>query len=106
METLLRDLRFASRNLLKNRGFTVAALLCLALGMGASSAIFSVVDAVLLKPLPFADPDRVMILWNDLRLQDIPKAPFSGREFLDLQSQAAHAAPHVGSPDCEPHTYA
>jgi putative ABC transport system permease protein len=87
METLLRDLRFASRNLLKNRGFTVAALLCLALGMGASSAIFSVVDAVLLKPLPFADPDRVMILWNDLRLQDIPKAPFSGREFLDLQSQ-------------------
>lgn len=87
METLLRDLRFASRNLLKNRGFTVAALLCLALGMGASSAIFSVVDTVLLKPLPFADPDRVMIVWNDLRLQDLPKAPFSGREFLDLQSQ-------------------
>lgn len=87
METLLRDLRFAARNLLKNRGFTAAALLCLALGMGASSAIFSVVDSVLLKPLPFADPDRVMILWNDLRLQDLPKAPFSGREFLDLQSQ-------------------
>ncbi len=88
METLLRDLRFASRNLLKNRGFTVAALLCLALGMGASSAIFSVVDAVLLKPLPFADPDRVMIVWNHFRLQDTPKAPFSGREFLDLQSQS------------------
>lgn len=88
METLLRDLRFASRNLLKNRGFTVAALLCLTLGMGASSAIFSVVNAVLLKPLPFAGPDRVMILWNQFRLQDTPKAPFSGREFLDLQSQS------------------
>jgi putative ABC transport system permease protein len=87
MEALLRDLRLAFRNLLKNRGFTVAALLCLGLGMGASCAIFSVVNTVLLKPLPFGDPDRVMILWNQFLLQDNPKASFSGREFLDLQSQ-------------------
>jgi predicted permease len=88
MEALLRDFRLAFRNLLKNRGFTLAALLCLGLGMGASSAIFSVVDAVLLQPLPFAEPDRVMIVWNQFLLQDTPKAPFSGREFLDLQSQS------------------
>ena len=87
MEALLRDLRLAFRNLLKNRGFTVAALLCLGLGMGASCAIFSVVNAVLLKPLPFGDPERVMILWNQFLLQDSPKVSFSGREFLDLRSQ-------------------
>ena len=87
MEILLRDLRLAFRNLLKNRGFTFAALLCLALGIGASSAIFSVVNTVLLKPLPFAEPDRVTMIWNQFRLQDTPKSPFSGREFLDLQRQ-------------------
>jgi putative ABC transport system permease protein len=88
MEALLRDLRFAARNLLKNRGFTLAALLCLGLGMGASSGIFSVVNAVLLQPLPFAEPDRVVMIWNQFLLQDTPKSPASGREFLDLQSQS------------------
>jgi predicted permease len=86
MENFLRDIRFAARNLLKNRGFTFAALLCLGLGMGASSTIFSVVNAVLLQPLPFGDPDRVVIVWNQFLLQDTPKAPFSGREYLDLRS--------------------
>ncbi len=87
MESVLRDLRLAFRNLLKNRGFTVAALLCLALGMGASSAIFSVVNAVLLKPLPFADPGRVVMVWNQFLLQDTPKATASGREYLDVRGQ-------------------
>ena len=89
MENLLRDLRFAARNLLKNRGFTFAALLCLGLGMGASSTIFSVVNAVLLQPLPFGDPDRVVIAWNQFLLQDTPKAPFSGRQYLDLRDQSS-----------------
>lgn len=88
MEALLRDLRFASRNLAKNRGFTVAALLCLALGMGASSALFSVVHAVLLRPLPFAEPDRVVMIWNRFLLEDNLEAPFSAREFFDLRDQS------------------
>jgi putative ABC transport system permease protein len=92
METVLRDLRFAVRNLLKNRGFTVAALLCLGLGMGASSAIFSVVNAVLLKPLPFTDPDRVVMIWNHFLLQDTAKATASGREYLDVKSQSTSFA--------------
>jgi putative ABC transport system permease protein len=88
MESSLRDFRFAFRSLLKNRGFTVAALLCLALGVGASSAIYSVVQAVLLKPLPFGEPDRVVRIWNRFLLQDMPKLPSSGLEFLDLREQA------------------
>ena len=88
MEALLRDLKRACRNLLQGRGSTLAALLCLALGMGASCAIFSVINTVLLKPLPFAEPDRVVMVWNHFLLQDTPKSPFSGREFLDLQSQS------------------
>ena len=88
MEALLRDLKRACRSLVQGRGSTLAALLCLALGMGASCAIFSVINTVLLKPLPFAEPDRVVMVWNHFLLQDAPKAPFSGREYLDLRSQA------------------
>jgi putative ABC transport system permease protein len=88
MEALLRDLRLALRNLLRNRGFTIAALLCLGLGMGASSAIFSIVNSVLLKPLPFAEPERVVMIWNQFLLQDLPKVPASGRELMDLRSQS------------------
>ena len=88
MENLLRDLRFAFRNLRKNPGFTAAALLCLALGIGASSAIFSVVYGVLLKPLPFADPGRVVMIWDHFLQQDTPKSPVSAQEFLDVRSQS------------------
>jgi putative ABC transport system permease protein len=88
MDDLIRDLRFAFRGLLRSRGFTLAAVLCLGLGIAATSAIFSIVRAVLLAPVPFAEPERVVVIWNQFLLQDVPKSPASAREFFDLREQS------------------
>jgi putative ABC transport system permease protein len=65
METVLQDLRFAVRSFLRAPRFTVPAVLALALGIGSTSAIFSVVYGVLLKPLPYDDPDRIVVIWEN-----------------------------------------
>jgi putative ABC transport system permease protein len=87
MENIINDLRFSIRMLLKNPGFTVVAVFALALGVGANTAIFTVVNAVLLNPLPFKEPSRLVTTYAmDPKIgQD--KVPLSVADYLDWRSQ-------------------
>ena len=86
METLLRDIRYGIRSLLKRPGFTAIALIALALGIGANTAIFSLVNAVLLKPLPFAEPDRLVWVFGNIR-NGGNRASVAPLDFLDYRKQ-------------------
>jgi putative ABC transport system permease protein len=86
MQTLWQDLRHGARMLLKNPGFTVIAVFTLALGIGANVAIFSVVNAVLIQPLPFAEPDRLVWVWGNIR-NGGNRASVSPLDYLDYRAQ-------------------
>ena len=86
MNTLWKDLRHAFRVLIAARAFTVAALLSLAIGIGANTAIFSIVDGLLLHPLPYADADRLVILWNRSPGLNITEDWFSTAQYFDIKN--------------------
>jgi putative ABC transport system permease protein len=87
VEMLLLDLHYGARMLLKQPSFTLVAVLTLALGMGATTAIFSVVDAVLLHPLPFRDPSRLVVVWENFLTLNHPHNVAAPANFLDWESQ-------------------
>src|SRR5215510_11042257 len=87
MNVLWQDLRFGFRQLLNKPGFAAVAVLSLALGIGANTAIFSLVDAVLLRPLPFRDPDRLVMVWEDATRVGFPRNTPAPANYADWKAQ-------------------
>ena len=88
MQSLLKDVAYAWRTLRSNPAFSLTAIITLALGIGASTAIFSVVNAVLLRPLPYADAGRLTLIWGDMVKRDVKDFPFPPGDLPDLRQQA------------------
>src|SRR2546428_9041121 len=88
MYSLFKDLAYAVRGLRKNLGFAIVATITIALGVGACTAIFSVVNAVLLRPLPYADARRLVIVWGELRTRDVKDWPFAPPDYRDVKMQS------------------
>ncbi|HEY5028966.1 MAG TPA: ABC transporter permease [Candidatus Angelobacter sp.] len=86
MSILARDLRYAFRAFAKSPGFTVAAILSLAIGIGANTAIFSITSALLMRPLPYKDADRLVILWNTSPGLGIAQDWFSSAQYTDIRN--------------------
>ena len=89
IDEFLNDLRFGMRTLLKNRGFALLAILTLGLGIGANTAIFSVIYGVLLKPLPYTDSDRLVLIRQSALLIGRADAGVSIKEYFTYRDQAS-----------------
>ena len=88
MQFFWQDLRYGFRTLLRNPGFCAVAILALALGIGPNTAIFTMVNAVLLKPLPVPEPDRVVMIWGTLLKSGFGQLPVSAADYLEWKQQA------------------
>ena len=88
MDAFLRDLRYACRSLLRQPGFAALAIATMALGIGANAAIFSAVDAVLLRPLDYSHPERIVVVATDWRKTGV-RGPVSAPDFHDWHDSAS-----------------
>src|SRR5262245_15431100 len=86
MDTLLQDIRYGIRTSLKQPSFTAIAIITIALGIGANTAIFSVVNAVILRPLPYANAEQLAMLWSTTAKDGNQEQPFSFADFGDLRN--------------------
>ena len=87
-DNLIRNVRYALRTLARSPGFTLAALLALALGIGANTAVFTVVNGVLLRPLPYRDPNRLVMVFNSFNRQGSGRAGAAVADFLDWRARS------------------
>jgi putative ABC transport system permease protein len=87
MQTIWQNLRFGARMLLKKPGFTIVAVIILALGIGANAAVFSLINAVLLKPLPFYEPERLVMVWEEASFAGFPRQEPAPANYVDWKAQ-------------------
>src|SRR5262245_37009106 len=96
IDSTLRDIKFSGRMLLKSPGFTAVAVISLALGIGANTAIFSLVNGILIRPLAYHDGDRLMMIWSDASSIGFPRNNLSPADYNDLKSRN-HAFASIGA---------
>jgi putative ABC transport system permease protein len=84
---MLSDIKLALRGLAKTRGFTAIAVATLALAIGANSAVFSLINALLVRPLPYQQPSRIALIWEQFKTQGLDRIPVSPPEYLDLEKE-------------------
>src|SRR5258705_3288731 len=87
MDTLSKDVRYGFRSLLKRPAFTIIAIVTLGLGIGANTAIFSTINSLLLKPLPFPDPDLIVALWDKVPSRGVERNEVTVANYLDWRAQ-------------------
>ena len=83
----MKNVAYAVRTLRRSPGFALTAIATIALGIGATTAIFSVVNAILLRPLPYSDPERLVLIWGDMRTRNVTDFPFPPADYADLKQQ-------------------
>src|SRR6266576_5690170 len=93
---MLKDLRFALRQLFKQWGFTAIAVLTLALAIGATTAVISLVNALLIRPLPYREPQQLVLLLQHFKSQNLERIPVSPAEFVDYETRA-HSFEKLGA---------
>jgi putative ABC transport system permease protein len=98
----LQDLRYGIRRLRKSPGFTLVAVLTLALGIGANTAVFSLINAVLLRPLPYAQPDRLVLVWESAPFFGLRDSPVAPANYVDWKARS-HSFEEMGA--LEDHSY-
>lgn len=89
MKGLFRDVRYASRFLLRQKGFTAVVIITFALGIGATSTVFTILNALLIRPLPYRDPDRIAIVWESWAQKGLNQIPVLNPDFLYWRENAA-----------------